>query len=329
MVRQLGLASEGASDLLDAQELARLDDAALREAVTHAAAFARVSPEDKLRLVTAYQQRGEVVAMLGDGVNDAAALRKADIGVVMGSRGSDLARESADLVLLDDRFPSIALAVAEGRVVFDNIRKFVFYLFSCNLAEVLVLLGAGFGGTLAPLTPLQILWLNLLTDTFPALALAVEPREPDIMRTPPRDPDEAILSWPAARTAIGYAVLISGVTLAAFFWALQREGAGTGQATTIAFMTLAFAQTLHLGNARSRKPVTSLRRALANRSAVLAVALALGLQILAVAWPPLAGVLRLHPLDPTAWAVVAALGAAPGVIGQALKWAREKSADRR
>lgn len=324
MVRHLGLAPAGATDVFEAREINRLDDAGLREAVTRAVAFTRVSPEDKLRLVTAFQQRGEVVAMLGDGVNDAAALRKADIGVVMGSRGTDLARESADLVLLDDRFPSIALAIAEGRVVFDNIRKFVFYLFSCNLAEVFVLLAAGFAGAVAPLTPLQILWLNLLTDTFPALALAVEPGEPDIMQTPPREPGAAILSWPAGRRVIGYAALISGCALAAFFWALQREHGSNGQAVTMAFMTLAFAQILHLGNARSQAHVASLRRAIANRSAVLAVVAAVGLQLLAVTWAPLASMLRLEPLDPRAWMVVVALGAVPGVFGQALKWRRAR-----
>src|SRR5690606_2007352 len=137
-----------------------------------ASVLSRVSPEDKLRIVEAYQQRGEIVAMLGDGVNDAAALKKANIGVAMGSRGTDVAKEAADIVLRDDRFATIGAAVEEGRVIFDNIRKFVFYLFSCNLAEVLGLLGASIAGMPQPLLPLQILWLNLVTDTFPALSLA-------------------------------------------------------------------------------------------------------------------------------------------------------------
>jgi Ca2+-transporting ATPase len=151
-----------------------VSDAELDAIVPRVAVYGRASPESKLRIIAAYQQRGEIVAMLGDGVNDAAALRKADIGVAMGGRGTDLAKESADVILEDDRFPTIGVAIEEGRVILENIRKFVVYLFSCNLAEILVLLGAGLAGYPAALAPLQILWLNLLTDTFPALALAVE-----------------------------------------------------------------------------------------------------------------------------------------------------------
>jgi Ca2+-transporting ATPase len=176
VARDLGLLTPG-TVVVDGREVDRLSEDGLREAVAGAAAFSRVSPEAKLRIVKAHQARGEIVAMLGDGINDAAALRQADIGVAMGQRGTDLAKEAADVILEDDRFPSIASAIEQGRVVFDNIRKFVFYLFSCNLAEIMVLLGAGMAGLPPPLRPLQILWLNLLTDTVPALALAGEPAD--------------------------------------------------------------------------------------------------------------------------------------------------------
>jgi Ca2+-transporting ATPase len=288
-----------------------------------------VSPEAKLRIVGAYQGRGEVVAMFGDGVNDAAALRQADIGVAMGARGTDMAKEAADLILEDDRFPTIAAAIEQGRVVFDNIRKFVFYLFSCNLAEIMVLLGAGLAGLPAPLLPLQILWLNLLTDTVPALALAVEPAESRIMREPPRDPQEAILSGRVVRSTIGYAILITIATLGAFGWGLARSPADSGHATTLAFMTLAFAQIFHLGNARSGLPVVRPSRIISNPYAVAAVLFTTGLQVLTVEFGPLALVLQTHPLSSEDWWVIGALALIPAFTGQTIKLiARARSAPR-
>jgi Ca2+-transporting ATPase len=305
---QLGLLAPG-ERVLDGRDVDRLSDEELRREVGGSAVFSRVSPEAKLRIVGAYQARGEIVAMLGDGVNDAAALRKADIGVAMGRRGTDLAKEAAALILADDRFATIGAAVEQGRIIFDNIRKFVFYLFSCNLAEILVLLGAGLAGLASPLLPLQILWLNLITDTFPALALAVEPGDPGVMRQPPRDPREAILSPGMLRSIAVYALLIATVTLVAFFLS----------GTTAAFMTLAFAQILHLGNARSSEPVLAPRSALANRAALGAVALAIGLQLLAAFFTPLAEVLQVHPMTGSQWALVGVLSATPAVVGQIAK----------
>jgi Ca2+-transporting ATPase len=305
---RLGLLRPG-DRVIDGRELDSMPDDALRGAVDHVAAYSRASPEAKLRIIAAHQSRGAVVAMLGDGVNDAAALRQADIGVAMGLRGTDMAKEAADLILEDDRFPTIGAAIEEGRVIFDNVRKFVFYLFSCNLAEILVLLGVGLAGASAPLFPLQILWLNLVTDTFPALALAVEPGEPGVMRQPPRDPHQAILSAGMLRSILVYAALIASVTVAAF--ALSG--------TTAAFMTLALAQILHLGNARSASPVLSLHSALANRAAVAAVLLAMGLQLLAAFFAPLVRVLRVTPLTSREWTLVLVLGAMPAILGQIAK----------
>jgi Ca2+-transporting ATPase len=315
---QLGLL--GPDDAVcEGREVDRMADSALREEVGRTSVFSRVSPEAKLRIVEACRQRGDVVAMLGDGVNDAAALRKADIGVAMGKRGTDLAKEAADLILEDDRFATIGAAVEQGRIIFDNIRKFVFYLFSCNLAEILVFLGAGLAGQSAPLLPLQILWLNLVTDTFPALALAVEPGDRGVMRQPPRDPREAILSGGMLRSIAIYGALIAAVTIAAF--ALGG--------TTSAFMTLALAQILHLGNARSVGPVLAPRFAFANRAALAAVALATGLQLVAAFFQPLARVLGVTPLSAREWVLVGALGALPAVIGQTAKLLRALSASAR
>jgi Ca2+-transporting ATPase len=322
VARELGLLA-GTGRVLDAREIEALDDSVLADHVLQAGVCSRVSPEDKLRIVRALQRDGEIVAMLGDGVNDAPALRHADIGVAMGRRGSDVAREAAALVLQDDRFQTVAAAVEEGRVIFDNICKFVFYLFSCNLAEVLVFLGAALAGLPLPLLPLQILWLNLITDVTTALPLAVEPAEPDLMRRPPRDPHSAILSAPLVRAALGYAVLIAAATLLAFGWTHAHSPGDPSRAVTVAFLTLGLAQILHLGNARSHGPVLAVARIFANRHALGAVALAIGLQWLVTAWTPLATVLGVRAVSPGDWGVIGLLALTPAALGQALKSARD------
>ena len=216
--RELGILSAEA-EACDSREWRALSVEERQARVDTVGAFSRISAEDKLTIVTAFQARGEIVAMLGDGVNDAPALRKADVGVAMGRRGTDVARQAASIVLQDDRFETIAAAVEEGRVIGDNIRKFVFYLFSCNLAEVIVLLGAGLAGLPLPLLPLQILWLNLVTDTFPALALAMEPGDADVMKRPPRDPREAIVSASFFSSVVFYSALLVAGTFAVMWWA--------------------------------------------------------------------------------------------------------------
>ena len=321
IARQLRMVREDDA-ALDGRELASIPPQELPERLAHVGVLSRVSPEDKVRIVGALQERGEIVAMIGDGVNDAAALKKADIGVAMGKRGTDVAKQTASMVLTDDRFPTIGAAVEEGRVIYDNIRKFVFYLFSCNLAEVLVLLGASVQGTTLPLLPLQILWLNLVTDTFPALALALEPAEPGVMDRRPRAPDAPILSRGFLGAMLMYASLITAVTLGAYFWASATRG--PERAVTVAFMTLALAQLFHLGNARSRGPVLSLDRVFANPWAVVAVPLVIGLQLLTLYLAPLARVLGTVPLTVAEWGVVVGLSLVPAVLGQVIAIARRR-----
>jgi Ca2+-transporting ATPase len=318
--RELGLL-QGDVHVVEGRELESLSKEDLRAVAAHAAVFSRITPEHKLRIVEALQARGEIVAMLGDGVNDAPALRKADVGVAMGTRGTDAAKQAAAIVLRDDRFETISAAVEEGRVVFDNIRKFVLYLFSCNVAEVFVLLVAGVAGLPLPLWPLQLLWLNMITDTFPALALAMEPAESNVMTRPPRRPDEAILSRPFLLQILMYGSLITAATMGAFLWALAYRPM---QVTTIAFMTLALAQILHLGNARRRRPVLSAGRAASNPYAVGAVLLSAGLQVSALYIDPLPRLLRVSPLDVREWAVVGCCALIPAVVGQALKLWRSR-----
>jgi Ca2+-transporting ATPase len=319
VAEDLGILAKG-EEVLDGRTMAHVSEEELAARVEKVAAFSRVDPEAKLAIVTAYQRRGEIVAVLGDGVNDAPALRKADVGVAMGHRGTDVAKEAADVVLQDDRFSTIGAAVEQGRVIFDNIRKFVFYLFSCNLAEVLVLLVAALVGLPLPLLPLQILWLNIVTDTFPALSLAVEPGERDVMHRQPRDPQEAIFSAKFLHALAWYASLITAVTLAAFWIALDGDRTASPRALTMSFMTLALAQTFHLGNARSEEHVLTVQQALSNPVALGAVALVVFLQALAVHFPPLADVLRTAPLGARDWAVCVSLGLVPAVVGQLFQW---------
>ena len=312
IARRLGL---GTGAVAEASAIESLDAAALDARTVDLAVVARVSPAAKLRVVESLQRRGEIVAMLGDGVNDAPALRRADIGVAMGRRGTAVAREAADLVLADDRLATVAAAVEEGRVVYDNVRRFVFFLFSCNLAEIAVLLGSSALGLPLPLNPLQILWLNLITDTLPALALAVEPAEPGVMARPPRPPDAPILTRALVARTLIFALLIAAVSLGAYAWHVRGDS-GHRVASTMAFTTLACAQLFHVGNARRRDTALSASSLFANVSAVTGVAICLVLQLAAVGFAPLAHVLRTHPLTATQWAISVSLALIPAAAGQ-------------
>lgn len=316
IARQLGLQRPG-EESLDTQELEALDDDALSRRLPSVTVFSRVSPEDKLRIVDAYQRKGELVAMLGDGVNDAAALRRADVGVAMGGRGTDVAREAAGIVLQDDRFSTIVAALEQGRIIYDNLRKFVYYLISCNLAELLILIAFPLLGMPLPFTALQILWLNLVTDTIPALALAAEPGDPLVMQRPPRRPDHGLLSRGLLVSAVVHALLIAAATLGAYALTLE-----SGKAGTVAFLTLAVAQVLHLGNARSSFHTMHPKRLVANRPALAAAVLSLAVVVATAQLTSLALVLSLQPIGLDEWTVVVSAGALPAVAGQIWRWLR-------
>jgi Ca2+-transporting ATPase len=314
--RAVGL-DHAAADVVEGRHVARLTNGKNGE-LFDVAIFARVSPAEKLTLVRAYQEAGEIVAMTGDGVNDAPALRQADIGVAMGLRGTDVAREAADMVLLDDAFPTIVKAIREGRVIFGNIRRFVAYLLSCNLSEVLVV-GLAILSTLPlPIMPLQILYLNLVTDVFPAFALAMGEGEPGILKRPPRDPREPILG----RRQWIVIVLQSLALTAGTFGALAAARLGLDldgkSVVTVTFLTLAFAQLWHVFN--MRHPQSGLIGNEVTRNVWLWGALLLCAVLLVAPpyLPPMAEVMHLAPPTPAMWAIVLAMSIAPMIVTQAV-----------
>ena len=247
---EIGMLSPGGKVLTGA-ELDRLTDEELVNLVDEVDGYARVSPQHKMRIVEAFKARGHVVAMTGDGVNDAPALKRANIGVAMGIAGTDVTKETADMVLTDDNYASIVSAIEEGRIIYSNIRKFVFYLISCNVGEILVIFFSMLAGLPIPLTPIQLLWLNLVTDGAPALALGLEKGDPDIMSRPPRPPKEPVINREMLTGIIVQAIVMTTAVLLAFIYGLKRFPNNLVAAQTIAFTTLVVSELLRAFTARS------------------------------------------------------------------------------
>ncbi len=277
--------------------------------------FARVTPAEKLAIVRAYQKSGEIVAMTGDGVNDAPALKQADIGVAMGLRGTDVARQAAAMILLDDAFPTIVAAIREGRIIFGNIRRFAAYLLSCNLAEVVVVGTAIAAALPLPILPLQILYLNLVTDVFPAFALALGEGERDILKRPPRDPKEPILGRPQWTAIILQSILLAGATFAALGLALPAGWTGKS-VVTITFLTIAFAQLWHVFDMRSSRSGLIFNEITRNPWVWAALGFCGALLAIPPYWPLMAEVLHLEPLTKTMWSIVAGCSLAPMLLTQ-------------
>jgi len=278
-------------------ELDALSDEEFLRDVERVAVYARVSPQHKLRVVRALRQKGEIVAMTGDGVNDAPAVKEADIGVAMGQSGTDVTKDVADMVITDDNFASIVAAVEEGRGIYSNIRKFVHYLLSCNAGEILVMFIASVFGMPVPLLPVQILWVNLVTDGFPALALGMDPVDPDNMNMPPRRPDERFITKRRARIIIMQGLFIAFCSLFAFFYIYYIENGGIDRARTGAFFVLTCSQLFHSFNCRSTSKSIFSLGFLSNPGLLLACVVSFALQILIMYMPVTDRIFRISPLD--------------------------------
>ncbi len=342
IAEDIGLMRPGKQVLTGAQ-LDEISDEDLVAQIEETDVFARVSPEHKMRIVDALQSNGEVVAMTGDGVNDAPAIKRADIGVAMGITGTDVAKETADMVLTNDNYASIVAAVEQGRVIYGNIRKFVFFLLSSNAAEILIIFLATLAGLPAPLTAIQLLWLNLVTDGAPALALAMEKGDPDIMEHKPRPKDEPIIHGPMRLGIILQTITQTGAVLTAFalglLWHLEAgamlpaganpityllqhdwRGVDVQTAETMAFITLSLAELFRAYTVRSEKASLWRIGIFSNKYMQYAVGFSIALVILVVNVPFLHEIFNTHYLNSTEWGVVIGLALIPAISEEITKF---------
>jgi Ca2+-transporting ATPase len=316
IARRLGIASDG-DQMIAGPELASLSDSALAERVGQIRVYARVDPAQKIRIVEALQARGEFVAMTGDGVNDAPALTRANIGVAMGRSGTDVAREASSLVLLDDNFATIVAAVREGRRIYDNIRKVIKYIMTGNSAEIWTIFLAPFFGLPIPLLPIHILWINLVTDGLPALALAVEPADSDVMDRPPRSPKEGIFAGRLWLHMLWVGLLMAGVSIFAQAYAIQ---VGSAHWQTMVFTVLTLSQMGQVLAIRSGRESLFRQGLFSNRPLLGSVALVFVLQLATIYLPALNPFFSTAPLSAAELAFCLALSAVVFVAVEIEKW---------
>ncbi len=309
-------------EAITGQQLADMSIEDLKKALERVSVFARVSPEHKLKIVQALQEKGEIVAMTGDGVNDAPALKKADIGVAMGITGTDVSKEAADMVLLDDNFATIVAAIEEGRRIYDNIRKFIKYTLTSNAGEIWVMLAGPFLGMPLPLTPIQILWVNLVTDGLPGLALTVEPAERDTMKRKPFPPKENVFARGMARDILWIGLWMGLISLAAGLWALNTGRTETWQ--TMVFTTLTLAQMGNVLATRSNRDSLLKIGLLSNKSLLGAVLLTFALQMAVVYVPFLQDVFNTRPLPLEDLLVSFGMSTLVFIAVELFKWVRRK-----
>jgi Ca2+-transporting ATPase len=314
----VGLVDDSAAPVVHGSDLKAPEmlTPAAKEKLLGASLFARVSPKQKLDIIALHRDNGAVVAMTGDGVNDAPALKKADIGIAMGLRGTQVAREASDMILKDDAFASIVHAVEQGRIIFTNIRSFVVYLLSCNLSEIMTVGLAAFANAPLPLLPLQILFLNLVTDVFPALALAASEASPDIMKQPPQQKGDPIMNTGRWFIVGTYGFVITAAVLGAMAISLYYFGMDEKKAVTVSFLTLAFAQLWHVFNMRDKNSNFFNNAIMRNPFVWGALALCSLLLAATVYVPLLAEVLNIANPGANGWLLIFFMSMLPMALGQ-------------
>jgi Ca2+-transporting ATPase len=309
IARNIGMVTT--REVITGQEIDHLDDEKLYRRVIKERVLARVSPQHKNRIVQVLKSHGQVVAMTGDGINDAPAIKAADIGIAMGISGTEVSKEASAMVLTDDDFSTIVKAVYEGRAIYDNIRKFIRYLLGCNIGEVLVMLLASEMALPLPMLPIQILWVNLVTDGLPAMALGVEPPEPGIMKRQPRPKNESIIAHNLALTIFSRGSYIAVITIAifliAFDWSTSHGQNGLDLARTMAFTTLVFAQLFYVFECRSEKFSPFELGFCKNKILIVAVCFSIIMQLCVIYLPFLQSVFKTVPLLPWQWLLIVLL----------------------
>jgi Ca2+-transporting ATPase len=315
----IGLLHPG-HEVLTGADLDQMSDDNLKNEIEKVDVFARVSPEHKMRIVDALQANGKVVAMTGDGVNDAPAIKRSNIGIAMGITGTDVAKETADMVLTDDNYASIVDAVEQGRVIYSNIRKFVYYLLSCNLAEIASIFIGMLVTKNSPLTAIQLLWLNLITDGAPALALGTEKGDPDIMSQPPRPPKEPIINRFMQVGILTQTIAITGVTLAAYFMGLKLHPGQPEFAETMAFVTLSASELFRAYTSRSERYPLFMTRVFGNRNMNYAFLSSMALLLAVIYIPFLNTIFNTVPLGWKQWEVMLPLLLIPSIIAELVKY---------
>ncbi len=320
IAKELGMVEHEGQAIMG-EELDKYSDEELREVVKETKVYARVSPEHKVKIVTALKENGHITSMTGDGVNDALALKKADIGVAMGITGTDVAKNTAEVILTDDNFATIVNAVEEGRIIFSNIKKFVFFLLSCNIGEILLVFVSILVGWEVPLLPIQLLWLNLVTDSFPALALGVENAEPGIMKQPPRNTNQAILDREMIGGIVFQAIAISIASLYTYYWAMRMYGTGSGliHARSVLFTTLILAELLRAFSSRSQTYTLFKIGFFSNVRMVQAVLASFVLTAVVLYIPALNEIFDVVPLTLRDWQIVTAFSFIPLLVGELYK----------